>query len=200
MPLARARVLPAAVASFLKRHPQVRISIVEGSRAELVEPLRNGAIDLMIGALRKPLLEPELEQRALFTDRPVVVGRAGHPLAGADAALADLSRFPWIIAAAGAPLADTWSRLFAEAGVSVPPVPVECGSVMTIRQLLIAGDYLTLLSPDQIAVELEAGWLSVICGLPEGLGRTIGITTRASWRPTAVQAEFLDDLAAAAGQ
>ncbi|MEO7247218.1 MAG: LysR family transcriptional regulator, partial [Novosphingobium sp.] len=66
MPLSRARVLPAAITRFLRRRPHVRISIIEGSRAELVEPLRNGAIDMMIGALRDPLSEPDLVQRMLF--------------------------------------------------------------------------------------------------------------------------------------
>jgi DNA-binding transcriptional LysR family regulator len=103
MPLSRARVLPAAVTRFVRRHPQVRLRIVEGSRAELVEPLRNGAIDLMIGALRQPLMEPDLVQTPLFLDHPVVLGRRDHPLAGQAPTLEDLARWPWIIAAKGAP-------------------------------------------------------------------------------------------------
>jgi len=38
----------------------VQISIVEGSRAELIEPLRNGAVDGH--APREPLIEPDLVQ------------------------------------------------------------------------------------------------------------------------------------------
>jgi LysR family transcriptional regulator, regulator for genes of the gallate degradation pathway len=87
-----------------------------------------------------------------------------------------------------------WEQLFARAGVALPPVPVESGSVMTIRQLLIESDLLTLLSPDQMAVELEAGWVDRIADLPNDLDRTIAVTTRASWRPTAIQLEFLQDL------
>lgn len=199
MPLSRAKVLPAAVARFLRRHPLVKVSIVEGSRAELVEPLRNGLIDLMVGALRDPLLEPDLAQEALFRDQPVVIARKGHPLDGTVPGLADLARYPWVVAAAGAPLRDAWEQLFTGAGLAPPPVPIESGSVMTIRQLLIDSDLLTLLSPDQVAVELEAGWLVALGPAPPGHGRTIGVTTRASWRPTSVQAEFLDDLRAAAG-
>ncbi|MDE2303024.1 MAG: LysR family transcriptional regulator, partial [Sphingomonadales bacterium] len=51
-------------------------------------------------------------------------------------------------------------------------------------------------SLDQVAVELEARWLTVLRPAPTGLERTIGVTTRASWRPTTVQAEFLRDLEA----
>lgn len=198
MPLSRARVLPAAITRFQRRHPQVRISIIEGSRAELVEPLRNGAIDFMVGALRDPLIEPDLVQRPLFRDRPAIVARKGHPLEGRDPSLADLAAYPWIVAAPGAPLRSTWEQMFAEAGLEQPPVPIESGSVMIIRQLLIHGDHLALLSLDQVAVELEAQWLVALRSAPEGMERSIGVSTRASWRPTAVQAEFIEDLEAVA--
>jgi DNA-binding transcriptional LysR family regulator len=204
MPLSRARVLPAAVTRFLKRHPRVRIAIAEGARAELVEPLRNGQIDLMIGALREPLVEPDLVQTALFEDEPVVVARpdhplAGHPLAGTGPDLDDLARFNWILPARGAPLRDSLDAMFADAGLAPPAVPVESGSVMTIRQVLIDSDFLTLVSPDQVAVELEARWLVSLGTLPRPFHRLIGVTTRASWRPTAVQAEFMADLLAVSG-
>lgn len=198
MPLSRARVLPAAITRFLRRHPQVRVSIVEGSRAELVEPLRNGAVDLMIGALREPLIEPDLVQQPLFRDLPAVIARKGHPLEGQRPTLHELASYPWIIASPGAPLRDSWEQMFSRGGLALPPVPIESGSVMTIRQLLLETDFLTLLSPDQVAVELEAGWLASLCSAPAGLERTIGVTTRDSWRPTVVQAEFLSDLQAAA--
>ena len=198
MPLSRARVLPAAVTRFLRRHPRVRLMIAEGSRAELVEPLRNGALDLMIGALRTPLVEADLEQRPLFEDVPAIFGRKEHPLAGGSAGPERLAQFPWIVPSAGAPLRDSWERFFAHAGLPLPEVPIESGSVMMIRQVVIDSDCLTLLSPDQVAAEMEAGWLTRIADLPRDLGRVIGVTTRASWRPTKVQREFLADLDAVA--
>jgi LysR family transcriptional regulator of gallate degradation len=198
MPLSRARILPGAVALFLKRHPLVRIAIAEGARAELVEPLRNGMIDMMIGALRQPLLEPDLTQTALFEDEPIIVARAAHPLAGTRPDLADLARYAWILPGHGAPLRDSWEAMFADAGIIAPSVPVESGSMMTIRQVLIKSDFLALASPDQVAVELEANWLTSLGPVPATFHRVIGVTTRTSWRPTAVQAEFLADLAAIA--
>ncbi len=198
MPLSRARILPAAVARFFRRHPQVSISIAEGSRAELLEPLRNGALDLMVGALRDPLVEVDLAQWPLFQDLPIVIGRRGHPLARSKAEIADLARFPWIVPPEGAPLRDSFERLFANAGIAPPQVPIESGSVMMIRQILIDSDFLTMLSPDQLAVELEAGWLEQIAALQDSLGRTIGVTMRSLWRPTPLQQEFLDDLNAVA--
>jgi hypothetical protein len=66
--------------------------------------------------------------------------------------------------------------------------------VIANREILRKSDFLTLLSPDQVAVELEAGWLIRICEAPEYLERTIGTTTRAGWRPTAMQSTFLQTL------
>jgi LysR family transcriptional regulator, regulator for genes of the gallate degradation pathway len=194
MPLARARLLPKAIASFNRLHPDVRIVVAEGSYSELIEPLRDGELDLLIGALRTGGDGEDLAQRPLFDDRPVVIARKGHPLAQPD--IAAMASFPWIIAAPGTPLRSQWEGMFLDAGIAPPPVPIECGSVIVIRQILIETDFLTLLSPDQVALELKAGWLSKICEAPPSLRRTIGITTRSGWRPTAMQQAFLDILRA----
>lgn len=196
MPLCRARLLPTAVAAFHQKHPDSETVIVEGSFRELIEPLRDGQIDVMIGALRPTAPADDVVQRELFVDRLVVLGRKDHPLArlAGDVATTDLARFPWTISAPATPLRIQWELLFASAGVEPPRVPVESGSVIANREILRKSDFLTLLSPDQVAVELEAGWLIKICEAPANLERTIGTTTRAGWRPTAMQSTFLETL------
>ena len=191
MPLSRARLLPSAVSAFYRAYPDVRINIVEGSFQELIEPLRDGALDLMIGALREPSPGADVVQQPLFADRPVVLGRVGHPLSLISVTVSDLALYPWTVPASGAPLRVQWEKMFTDADVQLPNVPIECGSVITIRQILLESDFLTLLSPDQVAVELEAGWLTKIADTPEGLTRTIGITTRHGWRPTGMQNAFI---------
>ena len=194
MPLARARVLPAAIAAFQRGMPAATIDIVEGSWRELVEPLRDGVLDIMIGALRD--IDPAgLHQRPLFQDRLVVVGRADHPLAGRLPDVDALSRFGWIVGTPGSPLRLQWEHLFTG---RIPFAPIECGSVMVIRGILLDTDLLTLLSPDQVAMEIETGQLAVICTPLSGTVRTIGTTVRANWQPTAAQARLLALLDAAA--
>lgn len=196
MPLARARLLPAAMACFLDRYPDFRLRIVEGSHAELMDPLRDGAIDLTIGALRGTGLGSDLCEQALFADRPAIIARAGHPLAAHEPTPAQLAAYPWTISAPGTPLRALWERLFEG---TPPVVPVECGSVITIRELLRATDFLTLLSPDQVAAELAARWLVVIGTPPPRLSRTIGLTTRTGWRPTTLQALFVEQIKSTVG-
>ncbi|AUW59645.1 LysR family transcriptional regulator [Sphingobium sp. SCG-1] len=201
MPLSRARLLPHAVVAFHAANPHVEIAIVEGSHAELVNPLRDGEIDMMVGAQRSTKTNDDLVQRPLFTDRPVILGRAGHPLASrALASIADkidpsrLADYPWVISAPGTPLHSQWQAMFERAGVAPPRVGVACGSVMMARQMLIESNFLTLLSPDQVSVEIEAGWLVRIADTPGDISRTIGVITRADWRPTPLQARFLAQL------
>lgn len=196
MPLSRALVLPHALGAFLRTDPNVAIEVFEGAWRDLVEPLRDGVIDLMLGALRD---EPPagIVQRPLFEDRLTVVARADHPLAGKTATtLDDLAGYGWIVGQTGTPLRAQWEALFE--GRDFPPAPIECGSVMVVRGLLADSDLLTLLSPDQIAMEVTAGMLTRI-PLPGDRGvRTIGISTRVDWHPTEAQRAFLECLIDAA--
>lgn len=189
MPLPRALLLPQAIAAFVGGTPRAVVDVAEGSWRELVDPLRDGVIDLMVGALRVET-PAGLEQRALFDDALVVIARAGHPLAAVpDPGLDDLARFGWIVGQVDTPLRAHWDALFA--GRTPPPAPIECGSVMVIRGVLRDSDLLTLLSPDQVALEIRSGLLTIVGRPLPHCTRTIGITTRTGWRPTAAQRRFV---------
>lgn len=199
MPLSRARLLPSACASFMAEQFGIVVEVVEGAYADLVEPLRDGEIDFIIGALRDPAPE-DLQQLPLFEDRPAVFARAGHPLARQSPALAQLASHAWVVPPRNVPLRESWVRWFKQAGQEPPPVPVECGSVITIREILRDTDFLTVLSRDQLRVELEAGWVEAIAEVPEWFYRTIGITSRAGWQTTPGHKRFMDQLVGIARQ
>ena len=194
MPLARARLLPLAIARFHQLRPAARIEVEEGPHGELIERLRDGRLDFLIGALREPSPGPDVVQEALFDDRLVIVAGRGHPLAGEKApSLARLAAFPWVVARPGAPLLRVWRALFEDEGVKAPEAPVTAGSVLLIRGLLASSDFLTLLSPHQIGAAADL----VAIGDPiEKTRRPIGLTTRADWRPAPAQVAFLDLLRA----
>lgn len=195
LPLARAALLPAALARFVRAFPLARVRVIEGPYAELLAGLRNGEIDCLIGALRDPLPAPEVVQKALFDDHLHVVCRADHPLSEG-ATIDQLTAYPWVMASPGAPLHARWRAMFESAGVAPPPVAVECGSVIAIRGLLLADDWLTVLSPDQFRIEERAGLLTRIGEPISGSERSIGLTLRQNWQPTGLQQAFLDGLIA----
>lgn len=190
MPLSRARWLPETILRFHAAHPGVAIAVVEGSHAELAGPLRDGEIDLMLGALREGTVLEDLRQEPVFEDSPQLVMRAGHPLLEAGAVDARLADYPWVLPARGTPLRQYWEGMMRAVGAEPPEVGIECGSVLTVRQLLLGSDALTLLSPAQLAVELQAGVLAAL-PTPAPVRRRIGITTREGWQPTGPQAAFV---------
>ncbi len=190
MPLSRARWLPETILRFRTRHPGVDVAVVEGSHSELAGPLRDGEVDLMLGALREGASLDDLHQEAVFEDRPALVMRAGHPLLDRPLDGAMLAAYPWILPGRDTPLRHYWEAMMRAAGAEPPHVGIECGSVLTVRQLLLGSDALTLLSPAQLAVELQAGVLATLPP-PVPVLRTIGITTREGWRPTAPQEAFV---------
>lgn len=192
LPLSRPYLVPAAMARLAMEAPKARFEVVEGSWRELVEPLRDGRIDLIVGAVR-PFDITDLHQVPLYEDRLVIAAGSRHPLVGPEMpSLNELARYPWIVPPANTPLRTIWERMFE--GQQPPLAPIECGSVMIIGRLLVEGEFLTILSPDQVALQIRVGLLGLV-GTPLGDSRrSIGYTTRRSWRPTTIQRKFLDML------
>lgn len=189
LPLSRPFLAPTAMARMGECEPRAAFKVLEGSWRELVEPLRDGNIDMIIGALR-PHDISDLHQVPLYEDHLVIVSGSGHPLAGrADVTTDELASFPWIVSPVNSPLREHWSKLFA---AKTPKTPIECGSVMIIGRLLTEGNFLTLLAPDQVALQIRSGLLAHVGEPLKESRRVVGITVRRSWRPTAIQRRFLD--------
>lgn len=195
LPLPRARLVPSALARFAPAHPGAQITVVEASYPELLSNLLGGEIDMLVGALRDPAPEG-LVQRPLFANALFVVARAGHPLAGTCPDVRTLATYPWVVGARGAPMRNLWERLFAP--TTRPASLIECASVLITRGLLLDGDWLALLSPDQFRLEEDAGLLTRIGDSIPGSRREIGVATRTDWMPTKTQAAFMDALHVAA--
>ena len=127
--------------------------------------------------------------------QPQTSAQAVHLLAGVIGLTSEaMTAYPWITAAIGAPMRSQFRVMFEAVGAAAALMPIECGAVIMVRQMLLQSDFLILLSPDQVAVELEAGWLVKIADAPRDVTRTIGVTTRADWRATALQRRFLNIL------
>jgi DNA-binding transcriptional LysR family regulator len=193
LPLARAALLPAALARFSRENPDAAIVVVEGTYAAMLDDLRHGEIDMLLGALREPAPAPDVVEAPLFSTGLHVVAGASHPLAGRrQVGVARLAEYPWVITRRGAPMRQKWERFFASAGVPEPARVIECGSVVVIRGLLLRDVFLTLLSEDQFRLEEAEGLLVRIGPALPTSERRIGVTHRTHWRPTNLQSRFLE--------
>jgi DNA-binding transcriptional LysR family regulator len=188
MPLARSVIVPAAVLKFAATHPHHRVAILDGPYDSMLEALRRGRADLLVGAVRSTVAE-DVVQEPLFDDPLAIIVRAGHPLAkhsGRAPSRAILARLAWIAPRAESPLHAHFRELF-PAGTAFAVEPIECNSLVAARALLLGSDRAMLLSAHQVQYELAAGEL---LALPHPAGRVvrkIGMTSRRDWRPTAAQ-------------
>lgn len=201
MPVARASFLPRVLAGFCMQWPAASVDIIEGPHAELLSHLRQGDVDLLIGSQREWVPSRDVVQEALFDDELVIVGRMGHPLHGKpNLTTADLQEHRWVIPAPGTPLRMNWERMFAVRGQTPPHLQVQCGSVTIKRGMMLEGDWLTLMSRDQFRLESQAGQLVEIGSPGTDFWRTIALTRRSDWRPTALQATFIERMKTVAAQ
>jgi LysR family transcriptional regulator of gallate degradation len=197
LPLSRAFLVPGAMAAMVAEQTKARFEIIEGDRHELIEPLRDGIIDIVLGALPAHTDEEDLVQLPLYTERLVIVAGSQHPLVGKPTpSISALMNHPWIVAPPNSPLRSHWEQLFGAR--ELPPRPIECGSVMIIGRLLTSGNFLTLLSQDQVALQIRSGLLARVGKPLADQACTIGMTTRRGWKPTAVQRRFIELLDAVA--
>ena len=199
MPLGRSFMVPETVLRFAARRPRHQVSILDGPYESLLDALRRGRADVLVGALRERI-PPDVVQQPLFDDPLAILVRRGHPLekmsdGGRRAPPAGaLVNFAWIAPRAGSPLRRHFERLFTGASGPPPAAAIECNSLIAARALLLRSDRAMLLSAQQAHHELAAGEL---VALPHPAGRVvraIGLTLRRDWQATAAQAQLLDIL------
>lgn len=194
LPLARSFIVPKAMVAIADRFPDVRLQLVEGPYPALLSGIRDGEIDVLVGALRQPLKSEDVTQHVLFSEQLSVVARSDHPcFSRRVASLADLLDYPWIAPRSGSPAREEFDALIA-AAPSRPTVLLEAASHIAVRSVLLESDCLALISRHQIRYEEAYGQLSVV---PVDVGqayREIGYTVHAGWKPTPLQQAFLSEL------
>ncbi|MCA0942265.1 LysR family transcriptional regulator [Salipiger pacificus] len=199
LPLSRSVLLPRALAAFRQARPKMLISVVDGAHDMLLAALRQGDVDIMLGALRSQSPAPDVVQEPLFQDRFAVVARPGHELVGEGPLCAEqLGRYPWIVPGPGTQLRYQFEALFQRQGLPLPDSIIEAGFILLIREYLDLSESLAFTSGRQAAPELDRGNL-VQLPLAETLPfRDIGLTLREDWLPTRAQRLMLDCLRGAA--
>ncbi len=161
-------LVPEAINLLKSRHARVHVSVSVDTSKILVQRLRAGELDLVIGRI----LDTEAASELLFepiTDEPhKLIVRAGHPLARqADLGLDQLVRQGWILPPTGSILRDRLTALFLSQGLEPPAETVETMSLHVSAKLLIGSDMVVALPLELVEPYLQAGLLEV---LPFDLG------------------------------
>ena len=174
-------LLPEAIQRLKKTHSRVQVAITVDTSKFLIQRLRAGELDLVIGRI----LDAESVDELCFepiTDEPhSLIVRAGHPLlthSKGKLQLADLQREAWVMPPPGSILRDRLTALFLSAGLDQPIETVETLALPVVTTLLSQSDRIVALPEELVQSHLDAGVLAV---LPFDLGLRMdvyGIVTR----------------------
>ena len=194
MPLSRTSILPESIARLTEEvGAAVQINCVDARYESLLNDIRSGDMDFLLGALRRPVPANDIKQETLIRDRLVVIAAPTHPLSSkGQVSLTETLEYPWVAPPKNTP---TGAYLFNALGIEeldVTPVRVVSSSLVLLRSLLSHGRFISIASERQIHVEAALGALVKLpIDLP-GSEREIGLTFRADWLPTRHQKRFLD--------
>lgn len=192
-------LVPEAIALLKARHLSINVSIdVDGSK-QLVERLRSGALDIVIGRIYEPSVASELCFEPIIDEPHSLVVRAGHPLLARSALdLAELARQTWIVPPAGSVVRDRITALFLSQGIQEPAERVSAMAPPVVTSLLMNSDMVAPMSLELVKPLLSSGLLAV---LPFDLNLRMdmyGFVTRRQHRLSPAGEAMLDALREAA--
>ncbi|MGN6460805.1 MAG: LysR family transcriptional regulator [Pseudolabrys sp.] len=141
-----ANVLPSAIRAFVRKHPDVRISIWEGLVDELQNRLTTGQLDMAIVSDISGFSGSQIACTPVLQDRVVAVAGTGHPFARKKRLrLNHLLDQDWVLPGPAEPVRQRFDQAFKEAGLSPPTAMIETMSASCMIALAQDGQFLTWL-------------------------------------------------------
>ena len=157
---------PRALAAFARAHPKIEMRLSVGNRGETIAALKGYELDFAV--MGRPPDGFGVES-AVIGDHPhIIVAPPDHPMAGRrNIAFADLAGETFLLREDGSGTRALMQRLFDEAGLN-PNLGMEIGSNETIKQAVIAGLGIAMISAHTVYAELQESRLTEldVAGLP----------------------------------
>lgn len=169
---------PRIVALLGEEMPDVAINLRIGNRGEVLEALNSGAYDLCI--MGRPPRGPLVDAQPIGPHPHVIIARPDHPLAGRHGLRPhDLAGERFVIREQGSGTRVLAERFLGEVSDGRPVAMIEMTSNETIKQAVLHGLGIAIISAHTVAYELEAGRLVLldVQGMP--IRRTWYVTSPA---------------------
>lgn len=157
---------PRALATFAVAHPAIEMQLLIGNRERTLAALGDLELDLAITGY--PPEDMAFEKRVIGDHPHIIIAPPGHPLAGRRRVkLEQIAREVFLVREPGSGTRRLMERLFAEGGIA-PRIGMEIESNETIKQAVMAGLGIAVISAHTVAAEIEGGRLAVldVRGLP----------------------------------
>jgi DNA-binding transcriptional LysR family regulator len=157
---------PKALAAFRHTHPNIELKLTVGNREETVAALENYELDFAV--MGRPPQHFEVEQEKIAPHPHIIVAPPDHPLTNKrKVPLEALSKETFLLREAGSGTRGLTDQFIARIG-KPPTIGMEISSNETIKQAVMAGLGIALISAHTVALELKGRRLGIIKaeGLP----------------------------------
>lgn len=175
-PIAADDVLPQVCGQLLAQASQVTVAITVGASSALLEDLRHGHIDLLLGQL--PEADPEFVCHPIIEDVVVVVARPAHPIfKQRKATMRGLLDHAWVLPAPSIPSRQWLDAAFEGRGLPRPRAQIEANSIPLLPRLIASNDLLSFISRQTLAQSGKRG-LREVALKETTLTRKLGVSHR----------------------
>lgn len=198
LPGVAAHFMPDAVRQFRETHSTV-IRIITGPNSQMLNQLRLGELDLVVGRLARPRDMQGLSFTHLYSEQLIFVVRHDHPLA--DVQHFDLSRLggmTLLMPTADGVMRPTIDRFLLAHGVGALPNCIEARSPDFCRQYLRHSDAVWMISMGVVEHDLKDGTLKRLNVDTRDTQGPVGLTVRANTDPSPTLRMMMDTIARAA--
>lgn len=156
-------VLPPILSSFIKKFPDIRVSLLNGNSREIEQAVHEGKITL--GLVEGNVHGYSFHYTPFLKDELVVVTRTGGPFAAFDEiTLEQLCSYPLVLRENGSGTLEVVESALAEHHIKLSSlnILIQLGSTESIKLFLENTDALGIVSVRAVTRELSAGRLKVI--------------------------------------
>lgn len=178
LPSVAARVIPLAVSRFRALDGTTVPRIVTGPNGYLLDQLRAGALDLVVGRLGDPEAMKGLSFAQLYSERIAIVVRPGHPLLETPDP-ARLPEFPVVLPDRGAAIRPLAERFLIANGIGEIPDRIETVADGFGRAFTRTSDAIWIISRGVVALDLAEGALMELPFAMADTSGPVGLTLRA---------------------
>ncbi|MFN3234300.1 MAG: LysR family transcriptional regulator [Gammaproteobacteria bacterium] len=151
--------MPKLLGQFQKKYPDIKIKLNVCNRQEAIELLQKNACDFLIMSQLPQGIS--LEKKLFYKDELVVAGAKDHPVLKKNIELKDLENENWIIREPGSGTRIVMQNLFKKHKMT-PNITMEVGNNESIKQIIIAGLGISIVSKQSIELELKHNLIKII--------------------------------------
>jgi LysR family pca operon transcriptional activator len=187
-----AQFMPRAVREF-REHHNSRLRIITAPTRTMLDQLRLGDLNLVVGRLAPTKEMQGLSFIHLYSEQLVFVVRTGHPLAGQPTFdLSLLGHLTLIMPTADGVMRRVIDRFLLAHGVGAMQNAIEARSSAFCRQFLRDSDAVWMVSRGVVEHEIEDGTLSMLSVDTSETQGAVGLTVRSDTDPSPTLRMMMD--------